>query len=81
MLRLSRPAKVVLGVIVAVVLLFLLRLGRPGRLEAAWPPPDAGERGISKGELISHQGMGNYVRFAVDDDALVVFAVAVVTDV
>lgn len=52
-----------------------LRLGQPGRLEAAWPPPDARERGISKSELISQQGLGNYVRFAVDDDALVVFAV------
>jgi len=50
-----------------------LRYGSIEQLEAAWPPPEAKNRGVTKGSVISRGSFGIYVRFAIDDDALVVF--------
>ncbi len=50
-----------------------LRYGSVEHLAAAWPPPEAKNRGVTKGSVISQGTFGTYVRFAIDNDALVVF--------
>lgn len=52
-----------------------LRYGHLEQLEASWPPPEANRKAVTKGSVISQGALGLYIRFAIDNDALVVFDV------